>query len=300
MKKQTRGWLLAAGALVLMGLLLFAAVMTAYGWDFQRLSTVQYETNSHEIKEAFRGISIQADTADVLLLPSGDGKCRVVCVEEERAKHTVAVRDGKLLVELTEEKKWFHEIGINIGEPSITVYLPGDAYGALSIGVDTGDVTIPKDFRFESMEILGSTGDVKNGASVSGAMKITTSTGDISVKNLSAASLSLSVSTGDIEVEAVRCDTFRSSGNTGKISMENVLVAGRLSVERSTGDVAFARCDALEIFVQTDTGDVEGSLLSDKQFLAESSTGKVRVPRSGAGGLCEIRSSTGDIELEIA
>ena len=300
MKKQTKGWLFAAGVLVLGGLLLFAAVMTAYGWDFRKLSTLAYEINSHDINETFRSISIRADTADVTLLPTGDGKCRVVCVEEERAKHTVAVRDGKLLVELTEEKKWFHQIGINIGEPSITVYLPRDSYDALSIGVDTGDVVIPGDYHFESMEISGSTGDVKNGASVSGAMKITTSTGDISVKNLSAAALSLAVSTGDIEVEAVRCDTFRSSGDTGKISMENVLVAGRLSVERSTGDVAFERCDAAEIFVQTDTGDVEGSLLSEKQFLAESATGKVRVPQAGAGGICEIHSSTGEIQLEIA
>lgn len=40
MSKKTKLWLLAAGALVLVGCILFAGTMAALGWDFSRLSVV--------------------------------------------------------------------------------------------------------------------------------------------------------------------------------------------------------------------------------------------------------------------
>ena len=74
---------------------------------------------------------------------------------------------------------------------------------------------------------------------------------------------------------------------------------GRLWIGRSTGDVRFEECDAAEIFVRTDTGDIKGSLLTDKMFFAEADTGSVRVPKTTSGGRCEITTSTGDIRITI-
>ena len=70
-------------------------------------------------------------------------------------------------------------------------------------------------------------------------------------------------------------------------------------MERSTGDVRMEGCDAAEIFILTDTGDVAGSLLSDKVFVVETDTGDVDVPRSAAGGRCEITTDTGDIRITV-
>ena len=50
----------------------------------------------------------------------------------------------------------------------------------------------------------------------------------------------------------------------------------------------------------TDTGEVKGTLRSEKIFFTESDTGKISVPKSVTGGRCEITTDTGDIEIEIA
>ena len=46
-------------------------------------------------------------------------------------------------------------------------------------------------------------------------------------------------------------------------------------------------------------GDIEGTLLTDKIFMAESDIGEVDVPKTTSGGRCEINTNTGDIDIEI-
>jgi DUF4097 and DUF4098 domain-containing protein YvlB len=63
--------------------------------------------------------------------------------------------------------------------------------------------------------------------------------------------------------------------------------------------VKFEKSDAAELSIKTDTGDVTGTLLTEKIFDAKSSTGDVDVPKTGSGGKCEIRTGTGDIRIKI-
>ena len=51
--------------------------------------------------------------------------------------------------------------------------------------------------------------------------------------------------------------------------------------------------------VNTSTGDVNGTLLSEKIFITDTSTGRVSVPKTTSGGKCEITTSTGDINIGI-
>ncbi len=297
MSKKTRVWLIIATVLVLLGLILFAAVMTINRWDFTKLSTVEYQTNSHQITESFNNISIETLTADIEFLPSQEGECKAVCYEEENAKHTVIVQDGTLTVKVVEERKWYEYIGIAIGSPKITVYLPNIEYDKLFIRGSTCDIKLPKAFRFKSMDISISTGDIENSADALEDMKIKTSTGDIEIENVSADMIDLSVSTGKVKLDNIRCRHIETKGSTGNVILDNVIATEKLSVERSTGDVKFDGCDAAEIFVKTSTGDVTGSLLSDKVFIAESDTGSVSVPENASGGKCEITTDTGDIKI---
>ncbi|MBO7292438.1 MAG: DUF4097 family beta strand repeat protein, partial [Clostridia bacterium] len=103
----------------------------------------------------------------------------------------------------------------------------------------------------------------------------------------------------DTGLADVTCANLTSTGSTGGIEMENVIASGKMSITRSTGDVEFYSCDAAEIFMKTTTGDIEGSLLTDKIFMTKSSTGAIEVPRTTSGGVCDITTSTGDIEIEI-
>ncbi len=61
----------------------------------------------------------------------------------------------------------------------------------------------------------------------------------------------------------------------------------------------FNHCDAETIYVNTDTGSVTGTLLTDKVFIIETDTGSVDVPKSITGGRCEITTDTGNIRITI-
>ena len=319
MKKTTKVWLAIAGVLVLVGCIIFAGVMTMLKWDFTKLSTVKYETNVYEIAEAFRDISITTDTADVRFVPSGDGKCTVECYEAENAKHSVAVENGTLTIKINDSKPWYVYIGFCFSSPRITVYLPQAEYAALSVCASAGDVEIPKDFAFARADISLTTGNAGVYASASESIQIKTSMGNIRVENVSAGSLDLStatggvtvsgidcrddlsvaVSTGEARLTGLSCRNVISTGTTGSVLLKDVIAANRFSIERSTGDVKFTRCDAAEIFVKTNTGNVTGSLLTDKVFLTDTDTGSVTVPKTAAGGRCEIETDTGNIKIEI-
>lgn len=319
MRTGTKIWLIAGALLTFLGLGLFAMVMTANHWDFTRLSTSEYETNTHRIRETFHSISMETDTADIRFVPTEDGTCRVVCSESEKIPHTVAVTDGVLTVAVADEREWYDYIGISMGETKITVYMPAGEYTGLSIRESTGDVEIPRDFGFSHMEIIASTGDVANAASVSGEMKIKTSTGDIRIETVTAGTMDLVVSTGRItaasvtcagelklhvstgktQLTDVRCGTLISTGSTGALSLEKVVASEKIAVERSTGDIRMEGCDAAELSLKTSTGDVTGTLLSAKVFAAKTDTGKVDVPESVSGGMCKITTDTGDIRIEI-
>ena len=97
----------------------------------------------------------------------------------------------------------------------------------------------------------------------------------------------------------VSCQSLTSSGNTGDLILRRVIASGDFSIERSTGDVSFDACDAATLSVTTDTGNVTGTLLTDKIFIASTDTGRVSVPKTSLGGKCEITTDTGDIKIEI-
>lgn len=320
MSKITKIWLIVAASLVLVGSVIFAGVMTVLKWDFLKLDTSKFETNTHIITEAFDGISINTKTADINVVVT-DGECKVVCYEQSKAKHSVSVENGTLTVKVDDQRKWYNHIGIfNFKTPKITVYLPEGQYGAVRISDNTGNVQIHAGLSFQNVEVDANTGDVSVLASVTDNLEVGVSTGDISVENLSAGGLQITASTGDITVKSVdctgdaklnvstgdislsdvTCKSITSSGSsTGDISLKNVIVSGTLSIKTSTGDINLNGCDAQELFMITDTGDVEGSLLSEKVFITKTDTGDVDVPKTITGGRCEITTDTGDIEITI-
>ena len=319
MNRTTKIWLMAAAALVLLGVLGFVGVMAANHWEFSALGGEDFVTETYEIGEAFDGLSICSDTADIRFERSVDGSCRVEFYARPKAKHGAVVQRGTLLIEEGDERSWYEQFSLSFDSPRMTVYLPGNAYASLDIWVDTGDVVIPQDFMFETVQITASTGDVDYRASASGVVRIANSTGQIHAEGCSAGSMELSTSTGRMELRSivcagelsqrvstgrsvltdVRCQSLRSGGSTGELTMERVIAAETVSIERSTGDVKLEDCDAAELDIQTGTGDVSGTLLTEKVFLVQSDTGRVSVPETTAGGVCRVTTDTGDITITI-
>ena len=262
-------------------------------------SSRKYESNVHEINEEVNSISIKTATPHIELVPSDDGMCKVVCYEEAKERHSIEVQNGTLTINVLNDKKWYDYIVFNIDSPKITIYLPKAEYSSLVIEGSTGDIEIAKDFVFKNIDVSISAGDVKCYASAEETIKIATNTGNIYMESISATSLDLMVSTGRVTVSDIVCKNFTSQGDTGDISLKNVISTEKISIERETGDVTLEASDAVEIFITTDTGDVKGSLLTDKVFITKTDTGRINVPNSITGGRCEITTDTGDIKISI-
>ena len=320
MKKAVKVSLIVAGAFILIGGAVFAAGMTMLNWDFKRLSNVKYETNSFSVTESFDNLSVKAYNDDVVFKLSDDNSCRVVCYEQQKIRHSVGVSNNTLEISVNDMRAWYEYITLfSFDSPKTTIYLPKTAYRSLTVNFGTGEVVIPKDFAFDSIELSGATGNVNCCASSSGATKIDLSTGNIRIDGASSGELRLKTSTGAVNLNSVAvkgdlnaesstgnmvfrdvtCGRLSSDASTGNIRLEGTVASQSFFIERSTGNVTFDGSDAVEITVKTSTGNVRGSLLSDKVFITDSSTGRIDVPKTASGGKCEITTSTGCIEISI-
>ena len=321
MKKSTAFLLALATVAIILGGILFVIAMSANGWDFSKISTAKPETNSYEFEGNVTDISMSLDTEDVVFLPSSDGKIKVVCNESDNLKHSVTLQDGKLNVTRSDTRKWYNYI-FNFTNNKITVYLPTSTYASLNVKADTSDIELAQGLIFksidvsvstgkvncysdsrESTKITASTGDVTIANKTAGSITLKTSTGNINLSNVVATDVSFSVSTGDASLNNVSCANLITSGSTGKINMTGVFVSSGISIERSTGDVSFSACDAADtakIYIKTSTGSVKGSFLSDKIFFYDTDTGKVEIPRTTSGAVCDIKTDTGDIKISIS
>lgn len=301
MSKKAKTSLIAAAALIVIGLGLFCIVMTVYHWDFSRLNTEKFETNTYEISEDFDRIILNSDTSDILFAASDRDICSVICYEPESTKHSVKAEDGALTIRTADNRKWYDHIAIRFNSPRVTVYLPKAEYASLSVKGSTGDITLQNEMTLDHADISVSTGDIRIDHLSAGTLDLSVSTGEITVSDVTCrGDINISSTTGNVKMTNVTCQSLLSGGSTGDIALRNVIAAGKLSIERSTGDIIFNASDAAEISMKTSTGDVTGSFLTEKEFAAETSTGSISVPRNAEGGRCGIITSTGNIKIEIS
>lgn len=337
MSKTVKKWLIAALALILAGAAMFTAALALCGWDITKLGTVDYVETTLEPSGDFENISINVYTTDLRLLPSEDGKCRIVCYEDEKVSHTAEVKDGTLVIDTNDTRKWF-TVSLSFKSPTMKVYLPKNEYEYLDISTDTGAVYLPNNFTFESINIDGNTGSVVcyasakkdmdfeldtgpillcdvsaegirlktdtgriklNGGTVAESIEVKTGTGLVSIENISCGNIHAKADTGFVSLENTSCGDLHAETDTGSIALENVVGSGKFELISDTGHIGLNGCDAAELYIETDTGSVSGELLTDKIFFAESDTGRVSVPKSMTGGRCEIKTDTGSIEMEV-
>ena len=312
-------WIVVAVVLLITGAALCALSTMVMGFDPVNTSTVEYVENTYEVSGSFKNISIAVDTDDIEFQRSQDGKCSVVCIEAEGRHHEAKINGSTLEIRQVYDEGW-NFIGFNSQTPKMTVYLPENTYNDLDINVNTGDIIIPAGFTFEDLEIYGNTGDIMSECDVTGDTNAEITTGDISMIGITGDKISVSATTGDILLESINCSDAQVKSDTGDVELGSVLISGDAEFESDTGmirlssvkvsgkltangdtnDVELSGCDAGEIYIETNTGSITGSLLSGKQFVTETNVGDIDVPAASSGGKCELITNTGDISIIIA
>ena len=295
-----------AVSLIVAGFIIGTTGLVAVNFDFSKLTLARLTSNIHNIEEDFTDISIDTDISDVRLELSVDGTCQVVCMEEVNYTHKVSVEHNTLTITTEDNRMWYEKIGMNFGEfHSVTIRIPKKAYKDITVNCRTADVEIPKDFFFCLAHITTTTGDIKWQGSM--------------VNNLM-----LSVSTGDIFVDDTGCQNLTAKTSTGDIRLSRTTASQSFVAKTGTGDVRFDRFSSRAMSVQTGTGNVTGTLLSNMVFITKTDTGDVKVPdlpkkSVGKGeitsvdgdkiyvsmdlnklGICEITTGTGDIHIELS
>lgn len=283
MKTSTKIAIIIAVCAIIIGTLILLGAAIAMKFNFNNLSTVNHVTNTHRVEEAFDDISIECVECDVVLVPSLDGSCKVVCNETDKVTHLVSVRGGTLTIERNDTSKWYERIGMGLhgGKLDVTVYLPNTGYGTLNVTNVAGDIEISKEFSFTDADIRSTSGDIMLMANIENELNVKTVSGDITLS--------------DIECRAACVKSV-----SGDMKLSRLQAANSIQCESTSGDVRLTDCDAESLLIKTVSGDVSGSLRTGKRFTTHTVSGSVHVPDSASGGECEIKTTSGNIRITIS
>ena len=314
--------IVAAVVMVFVGCIIMGVAFVSAGGSFRAMSTDSFVQREVRIDGYFDSVNIRLNTTDLRIEPARDGNCIIESNLSEKVGLHAEVSGGELVIYESDGRRWYDHISLFSFEGSwMVVYLPQTVYDSLYINVSTSDIVINGGLTFDLAKIDLSTGDLECRANIQKSLSVDTSSGDLTLSGLdgtdtvtvktntgdieitdlqNCGSVQAKVSSGSVELERVAAQTVTVSGRTSDIELNNVISAGLLDVSTSSGDIEFARCDGREVVLKTSTGDIEGSFISGKMFDAHASTGNVRVPASDrSGGLCKVKTSSGDIKITV-
>lgn len=276
-------------ALVLLGAgaIICGIGYVALGFDFHKLNTVEYVTNTYDVAEDFQNIKIAGENGDIRFIPSDDETCKVVSRtrKDDETSFTAQVEDRTLMIEnkVIKENRGsglsIFNVDMEEGQKMV-VYLPKNEYSDLIINSNYGDIEIPEGFTFGSIDLKADSGD----------MNIMASTSE---------DITLDVDFGDVDIKNVSCRKLAVKNDSGSIKLTDTIAFEEFGLRTYCGDIVFDESDAENIYVKVDSGDVSGTLLSDKVFVTHCDEGDVNVPQINRGGKCEIDCSYGDINIKI-
>lgn len=310
--------LILALSLVILGSVMLTLTACMGDWNFQKIMGTVFETKTYEVDKTFDKIDIISDTADITLLPADDGKCNVVSFDRKKIDYTVSVEGDTLKIKVDDKRAWFERL-FTPGGATLKVYLPYSEYKTLKIDGSTGCIAIPCDFKFESIDLNISTGNVSVLASATELIKVKASTGDISVQNITTGNLELETSTGDISVNTVKCSenisisvstgavflenitckNLTSDGTTGSFTLNNLVAEENLTVVRDTGNTKITNADVNGyISLTASTGKTDMFAVRCASLTSVADTGKLYMSDVIASEDFDIKRDTGDITFE--
>jgi len=256
-------------------------------------------TSSYNISNSFEDIEIIGVDFDITISPSitEDTGIIIKCIENSKIRFDINVVDKKLIVK-QQDLRNFPQLLFNFCDLEIELYLNYQIYNDLIITNNTGDIFISEYVTFNSIKIESSTGDLQLETKEVSSLDIKSSTGDITISNTSVKNnVNIKSSTGKIKIENVTCEKLDITTSTGSTKLINVLVNNDFNMVGSTSDLYLDKFDANNIYITLSTGNIKGTILTNKIFMVKSSTGDISVPETITGGICKIKTSTGNVTI---
>lgn len=298
MKKKNKIFISISCAYILLGLLLLAVSLFAVKG---KIKDIMFSSNKIEkkyaIEQEFEKININSTFGDIEFAISENGENYVLCLEEQdEQNYSIKAEKGILDINFIHPRDdWYDFIGTT--DPDVTVYLSKQNYSELNIVGSSADLIISDKFSFFDAKIKTSSGDIDFNANIDNNLEIATSSGEINVGG-KVNNLSIKSSSGDIKINSQVNGKLYIETESGEIELNNV-IASEIECKTSSGDIELSNCDANKLKFESASGDIEGTLKSPKLFIAKSSSGDISVPIQNAENICEITTSSGDINFSI-
>ncbi len=303
MKLYKKIIIIIAILLVVVGAVISAIAMKSIDWsDNGVFDLAAPNAVTYSVEEEFEDISINDISSNISFAVSDDGKCKVVCDETKNITYRVEVKDNTLFVSASETEKWYKFISFGWYDTNITVYLPEKSYGKLSATSTSGDIKVPKDLEFADVKLKSTSGDVCFLGEVKGDLTMKSTSGSVRAEKFSAKYVEAVSTSGEVTVADLKCSDLKTESISGDIEIVRVIAEKHISAECVSGDIELLGSDAETLWLKTTSGDIEGTLLSEKVFITDTLSGDVRVPATSSttsGGKCEIKTTSGDIEISV-
>ena len=325
-KKVKKIFIIISICLIGVGLLIMLAAFAMNRFRMPGSRSIIDETvekKEFTVNDRIDNIVIDCGECYLRIIDMNDQECKVTYFDNEYYVHDYDYSDNTITIKSRDLRRWY-EKSEHIDE-LVVISLPGGEYKDLNVTVESGDIII-SGCSFENVSIDNKSGDieffaeVKNSLEISGmsgdiklggypdklkispkTLSIVTVDGDITVDDIDGdTDLTIESTTGDIELVRSNCKRASVQHTSGDVRLDSFVVLDKLTVTDSIGDVEFKDSDAGSIEVSVTTGEVFGTLLSGKNFKAESKSGDVNVPPDSSGGDCVIGTVTGDINIKIA
>ena len=286
---------------LVLSIILIVGGMTIFGVCYARGNrfddNIQYVNNTYELKEEFNKINIDLSISKVEIIK---GEKNVVLVTEtDKLVHEIKVLDNELKITNVDKTQWYEKFLIFGTKYSVKICLTDYIYESLNIKCSIGDVRVNEGFEFKNVNVDASTGSVVFNTLKADNLVAKLSTGHFEISGGNVGNINVVGSTGEIVLKNVNTNKAEFKASTGEIRLDNVIAAQELRANASTGSIRFDGIDAPLIVMEASTGSISGSVLHDMIFVASTSLGSVRVPSSTTGGRCELKTSTGSINVSI-
>lgn len=180
------------------------------------------------------------------------------------------------------------------------IYVGDNSVGDLWVKGTSGIIDVTSVCAAGNVEVNGSSGgigvskvecvnlSVENSSGVMHLSEIV-ATGDVNVKGTS----------GGLHLDEVECANLTGSNSSGRIDCAEVIASGDINLDNSSGGIALEACDATNLKLEATSGSIRGTLLTEKIFQANATSGSVKVPETTSGGVCEVTTTSGSIQMSI-
>lgn len=323
MKKSTIVILIVSLCLLVSGVIICGGVLLLYdnfAFDFENNGNVSYAERTETLSEKFVNVDADSLSGGIELFPSSADECVIECSESDNVRFDIKVDGDTLMVKRIDTRKWYQFIRIGFSKEYIKIYLPQGEYKDIALKTSSGKIVVNDGLTCDNLTATSTSGSIRaytlnaedtielystSGSVVADtitAKNLTTSStsGKTTIGNLEiSGALDANATSGNIEISQVNCNSVSVDNSSGSIVLSGVISESSFDVSNTSGKIELLGCDAQSLDIKNISGGVRGTLLSDKVFVASSTSGKVRVPDTTQGGVCKVRTTSGSIDIDI-